>query len=49
MEPITHFVIPHEPNFLESIREITEKYGIVLIFDEVVTNFRIAPGGAQEY
>ena len=49
MEPITHFVIPPEPNFLESIREITEKYGIVLIFDEVVTNFRIVPGGAQEY
>ena len=33
----------------EALREITEKYGIVLIFDEVMTGFRVAYGGAQEY
>ncbi|NOX63281.1 MAG: aspartate aminotransferase family protein [Chloroflexi bacterium] len=37
------------PGYLEKIRELTEKYGIVLIFDEVKTGFRIANGGAQEY
>jgi len=34
--------------FLEGLREITEKYGSLLIFDEVITGFRVAPGGAQE-
>ncbi len=35
--------------FLEKIRELCDKYGIVLVFDEVKTGFRIAKGGAQEY
>ena len=35
--------------FLETLREVTEKYGIVLIFDEIITGFRVALGGAQEY
>ncbi len=35
--------------FLETLRELTEKYGIVLIFDEVMTGFRVSYGGAQEY
>lgn len=35
--------------FLESLREETSKYGIVLIFDEVMTGFRVAKGGAQEH
>jgi len=35
--------------FLTEVRELTEKAGIVYIFDEVVTGFRLAPGGAQEY
>jgi len=35
--------------FLETLRELTENYGIVLIFDEVITGFRLALGGAQEY
>jgi len=35
--------------YLEQVREITRKKGAVLIFDEVVTGFRYAPGGAQEY
>lgn len=41
-------VLPSE-GFLEALRELTEKYGIVLIFDEVITGFRLALGGAQEY
>lgn len=36
-------------DFLVELREITEKAGIVYIFDEVVTGFRLCPGGAQEY
>jgi len=38
-----------QPGWLEKIRELCDKYGIVLIFDEVKTGFRIANGGAQEY
>jgi glutamate-1-semialdehyde 2,1-aminomutase len=38
-----------EKGFLEGLREITDKYGIVLIFDEVITGFRLSLGGAQEY
>ncbi len=41
-------VLPRE-GFLETLREVTENYGIVLIFDEVITGFRLALGGAQEY
>jgi glutamate-1-semialdehyde 2,1-aminomutase len=42
-------VIPPAPGFLEGLREITERYGIPLIFDETVTGFRFSYGGAQEY
>lgn len=38
-----------KPGYLEKIRELCDKYGIVLVFDEVKTGFRIANGGAQEY
>ena len=38
-----------KPGFLEKIRELCDKYGIVMVFDEVKTGFRIANGGAQEY
>ena len=38
-----------EPGFLELIRELCDRYGIVFILDEVKTGFRIANGGAQEY
>jgi glutamate-1-semialdehyde 2,1-aminomutase len=41
-------VLPKE-GFLEALREVTEHYGVVLIFDEVITGFRLALGGAQEY
>ncbi|HEX2924566.1 MAG TPA: aminotransferase class III-fold pyridoxal phosphate-dependent enzyme, partial [Chloroflexota bacterium] len=40
---------PPRPGFLPFLREITSKYGIQLIFDEVITGFRFAWGGAQEY
>jgi len=38
-----------EPGFLEGLRDITRKYGALLIFDEVISGFRLAKGGAQEY
>ncbi len=38
-----------QPGWLETVRELCDRYGIVLIFDEVKTGFRIANGGAQEY
>ena len=41
--------IPPAPGFLESLRSICTEHGIMLIFDEVMSGFRIAPGGAQEY
>jgi glutamate-1-semialdehyde 2,1-aminomutase len=41
-------VISPKPGYLEGLREVTRKHGIVLIFDEVITGFRMAPGGAQE-
>ncbi len=47
VEPLQR-LIPPEPGFLEALREETAKHGIVLIFDEVVTGFRLAYGGAQE-
>jgi glutamate-1-semialdehyde 2,1-aminomutase len=40
--------IPPESGFLEQLREICDKHGILLIFDEVMTGFRLAKGGAQE-
>lgn len=42
-------VAPTDPAFLRALRELTRARGVVLIFDEVVTGFRMAPGGAQEY
>lgn len=42
-------VVLPEPGFLEFLREITERYGALLIFDEVITGFRLGLGGAQEY
>jgi glutamate-1-semialdehyde 2,1-aminomutase len=39
--------IPPAPGFLETLRELCTRHGAVLIFDEVMTGFRVAPGGAQ--
>jgi len=41
-------VVPPDPGFLEGLRRITHDHGSLLIFDEVITGFRVAPGGAQE-
>ena len=41
--------IPPVPGFLEGLRKLCDEYGTVLIFDEVMTGFRVAPGGAQAY
>jgi glutamate-1-semialdehyde 2,1-aminomutase len=41
--------IPLLDGYLQGIREITRKHGVLLIFDEVITGFRFAPGGMQEY
>lgn len=48
VEPVQRAIGP-KPGFLEGLREATRKNGVLLIFDEVVTGFRLAYGGAQEY
>src|SRR5215471_612531 len=48
VEPFQRVLAPR-PGFLAGLRELTARYGIPLIFDEVVTSFRFAYGGAQEY
>ena len=40
-------VIPPQPGYLEKLRELADRYGSVLIFDEVITGFRVALGGGQ--
>ncbi len=40
-------VVPPAPGFLEGLRDLTARHGAVLIFDEVITGFRVAYGGAQ--
>ena len=47
VEPLQR-VVPPAAGFLQALREECDKYGIVLIFDEIVTGFRFAYGGAQE-
>jgi len=47
MEPVG--VEPPRDHYLEKVRELTAKHGTLLIFDEVVTGFRLALGGAQQY
>ena len=48
VEPLQR-VIPPKPGFLEGLREVTRQYEVPLIFDEVVTGFRFAYGGAQAF
>ena len=45
MEPRT----PPTDGFLEGVRDLADRYGAVLVFDEIVTGFRLGMGGAQEY
>ena len=47
VEPLQRMIKPR-PGFLEGLREATQRHGVVLIFDEIVTGFRLAWGGAQE-
>lgn len=47
MEPVG--VFPHAEGYLEDLKTMVHHYGALLIFDEVVTGFRLAPGGAQQY
>ena len=42
-------MVPLAPSFLVALRELTAAHGALLIFDEVVTGFRVAPGGAQAH
>ncbi len=51
MEPVNYDqgCIPPQPGFLELCRELCDRYGVLLLFDEVLTAFRMAPGGAQAY
>lgn len=48
VEPFQRLV-PPQPGFLQALRDVTTECGIPLIFDEIVTGFRFAYGGAQEY
>jgi glutamate-1-semialdehyde 2,1-aminomutase len=48
LEPVQRIIFPKK-GFLEGLRELCDEFGILLIFDEVVTGFRLAYGGAQEY
>lgn len=41
--------VPPKDGFLQALRELTHEHGVLLIFDEVITGFRLAYGGAQEY
>jgi glutamate-1-semialdehyde 2,1-aminomutase len=47
--PCNYGLIPADIEFITGIRELCDRYGILLIFDEVITGFRLARGGAQEY
>ena len=42
-------VVPPQPGFLQGLRRLCDESGALLVFDEVITGFRLAPGGAQEY
>ena len=48
--PVRSFgIVPTDGVFLRQLRELTAAHGVLLIFDEVITGFRVAPGGAQAY
>lgn len=47
-EPLQR-IIPAEPGYLQGLRDLCDKHSVLLIFDEIVTGFRLAYGGAQEH
>ncbi len=49
IEPVARGFLPPDRDFLKSLRTVTEENNIVLIFDEIMTGFRLGLGGAQEY
>jgi glutamate-1-semialdehyde 2,1-aminomutase len=48
VEPYQRVIVP-APGFLKGLREVTRRYEVPLVFDEIVTGFRLAYGGAQAY
>jgi glutamate-1-semialdehyde 2,1-aminomutase len=48
VEPYQRVIVP-QAGFLQGLRAVTQRYGVPLVFDEIVTGFRLAYGGAQEY
>jgi glutamate-1-semialdehyde 2,1-aminomutase len=47
VEPLQR-IIPAQPGYLQGLRDLCDKHGVLLVFDEIVTGFRLAYGGAQE-
>jgi glutamate-1-semialdehyde 2,1-aminomutase len=47
IDPVARYA--PEPGFLQGVKELTHRHGAILVFDEIVTGFRVARGGAQEY
>ncbi len=42
-------VVPPKPGYLQAVRDLTRRHGALLVFDEVISGFRLGAGGAQEY